>query len=62
MTVDAAAWVVEIGIARAVAPKIAVVAPMLTATAVLTLSLVNFNPMVWMIFQPSRTVPNAIAV
>jgi hypothetical protein len=38
MTDEAAVWVVEIGMPRAIAPKIAVVAPMFAATPVLALA------------------------
>ena len=58
---DAAAWVVEIGMPRLVAPKIAVVAPMLAAAPELACSVVSFRPMVSMIFQPPHRVPSAIA-
>ena len=44
-----------------VAPKIAVMAPMLAATPEFACSVVIFSPMVSMIFQPPQTVPSAMA-
>ena len=60
-TEDAAACVVEIGMPSAVAPKMAVTAPMLAATPELALSRVIRRPIVWMILQPPHMVPTAIA-
>ena len=58
---EAAACVVEIGMPTAVAPKIAVVAPMLAATPELAWRVVIFRPIVSMIFQPPHSVPSAMA-
>ena len=60
-TDEAAAWVVEMGTPRAVAPKIAVVAPMLAATPVRAFRLVSRSPMVRMMRHPPQTVPRAMA-
>ena len=58
---EAAACVVEIGMPTAVAPKIAVVAPMFAARPEFACSVVIFRPIVSMIFQPPQSVPRAIA-
>src|SRR6478735_3452966 len=61
VTDDAAAWVVEIGIPIAVAPKIELTAPMLAASPELARSEVIRRPSVSMIFQPPQIVPAAMA-
>ena len=53
----AAACVVEIGIPIAVAPKIALEAPIFAAAPEAACSVVIFKPMVSMIFQPPHKVP-----
>ncbi len=61
MTDPVMAWVVEIGIPIALAPKTTKEPAVLAQNPVWWFSLVNLVPMVLMIFQPPDIVPRAMA-